>query len=59
MSDPTKHEWKSQRQGGNPANAESYEWVTFCTKCGIEYPGKEFLDRIPDCDAVIWANENG
>lgn len=28
------HEWTSQQQGGDPANADSTEWVAFCKKCG-------------------------
>ena len=30
------HKWVTRRAGGNPADAESYERVTFCDKCGIE-----------------------
>lgn len=31
-----RHAWKSQRSGGAPDMAESYEWVTYCTQCGAE-----------------------
>jgi hypothetical protein len=33
---PCAHQWKTQAAGGNPADVESYERVTFCVKCGEE-----------------------
>lgn len=30
------HQWKSQRMGGDPAEYDSDEWVTFCDLCGKE-----------------------
>lgn len=42
------HDWVTQRQGGNPANIESYEWVTYCSLCGMEYPGDDA--DIPACE---------
>lgn len=32
----TAHQWKTQRQGGHPADATSYERVCFCEVCGLE-----------------------
>lgn len=31
-----RHQWKTQRQGGDPAEATSYERVTSCERCGVE-----------------------
>ncbi len=45
----TEHKWKMQRMGGNPANAESYEWVRFCEVCGIEDTCE---DPLPPCSPV-------
>jgi hypothetical protein len=39
--EPCQHQWATKRQGGDPAEAGSYERVTFCDKCGMEYDGEE------------------
>lgn len=31
-----EHVWTTQRQGGDPTNADSEERVTFCKNCGVE-----------------------
>jgi hypothetical protein len=33
---PDNHVWKGQRAGGDPADAGSYEWVSYCENCGVE-----------------------
>jgi hypothetical protein len=33
---PCNHRWKTQRLGGPPDVADSYEMVTFCELCGEE-----------------------
>lgn len=44
-----KHEWKGQQQGGDPADAGSYEWVCYCDNCGIEMDDdNEHSDCPPD-----------
>ena len=58
MPDEKPHKWISKRSGGDPAEESSYEMVTYCERCGIEHPGDEFLDRIPDCDAILWAMQD-
>lgn len=35
-SKPKYHKWVSRRMGGNPSDAESYEYVCFCDVCGDE-----------------------
>lgn len=32
----SRHKWKTQRAGGPPDVADSYEMVTYCDKCGTE-----------------------
>jgi hypothetical protein len=32
----TKHKWTGQQAGGHPADASSYEWVCYCSECGVE-----------------------
>jgi hypothetical protein len=34
-----QHQWTGQRRGGDPADAGSYEWVSYCALCGMEEPG--------------------
>lgn len=36
-----QHEWIGQRQGGDPADASSNEWVVFCRLCGTEKPAED------------------
>ena len=36
LTKPSRHRWKTQRQGGDPASVESYERVTTCETCGVE-----------------------
>lgn len=45
------HKWITQRQGGSPDMAESYEMVTYCENCGGEYPGdpNEFPEAQFEC----------
>lgn len=31
-----QHEWVGQRQGGDPADAASNQWVVYCRLCGME-----------------------
>ncbi len=46
-TDPLKtHKWVGQRVGGDPANAGSYEWVRYCSVCGIEDTCE---DPLPPC----------
>ena len=33
------HVWTGQQMGGPPDVADSYEWVEYCEKCGLENPG--------------------
>lgn len=40
------HQWKTQRMGGNPADAESYEKVRYHTACGVGYSED---DDLPPC----------
>ncbi len=40
------HKWVGRQMGGNPANAESYEWVRYCDYCGAEDTCEE---GIPEC----------
>jgi hypothetical protein len=47
----TKHTWVFQRAGGNPANAESYEWVRYCSVCGMEDTCED--EELPPCEGVI------
>jgi len=48
-----EHKWKSQRAGGPPDVADSYETVTYCENCGGEYPGDpaEFPEHQFPCAA--------
>lgn len=48
---PTAHKWKTQRGGGPPDVADSYEHITYCENCGGEYPGDpaEFPDKQYPC----------
>jgi hypothetical protein len=34
--EPCEHKWTGQQIGGNPADAESTEWVEYCDLCGEE-----------------------
>lgn len=36
---PDAHQWKTEKVGGGPTEAGSYEFVTFCNDCGMEHPG--------------------
>ena len=56
MMDETGHKWKSERQMVD--YGMGYEYITVCDVCGIEHPGEEFLDRVPTCEEVKWADEN-
>lgn len=40
------HKWVGQKMGGNPACAESYEWVRYCSMCGMEDTCE---DPLPPC----------
>lgn len=40
------HKWVGQQQGGSPAEAGSYEWVRYCSVCGMEDTCE---DPLPPC----------
>ena len=42
----SEHKWGGMQSGGSPAEASSYEWVRFCTICGIE---DTCQDPLPPC----------
>ncbi len=50
MSSPStpmsEHKWTTVRQGGDPANADSYEFVRYCEVCGME---DSCEDPLPPC----------
>lgn len=46
LIDLRTHKWVGRLVGGNPANAESYEWVRYCEVCGIE---DTCQDDLPPC----------
>ena len=56
MSDESGHKWKSERQMTDYGTG--YEILTICEVCGIEHPGQEFLDRIPTCAEIEYAEQN-
>ena len=41
-----EHVWTGCQLGGNPANAESYEWIRYCKVCGMEDTCE---DPLPEC----------
>lgn len=45
-----KHQWKSQRMGGSPADVEAYEIICYCAVCGAEYSED---DNLPLCSEGI------
>ena len=44
-----KHKWKSQQVGGDPTDAASTEWVTYCDVCGVESDGDDYDE---ECEAT-------
>ena len=42
----TEHKWTGCQMGGSPANAESYEWICYCSVCGMEDTCE---DPLPPC----------
>lgn len=45
------HKWGGCRQGGNPAETESYEYVRYCETCGQEDTCE---DSLPPCVGEAW-----
>lgn len=45
-----EHQWKRQRIGGSPSDAESDEVVEYCDRCGVENPGSNPNIELPACD---------
>lgn len=43
-----KHLWITKRAGGDPAEATSYEWITYCDRCGIEYSEENAMEECSD-----------
>ena len=41
------HKWTGRQLGGNPANAESYEWVRFCGR--VRHGRSTCEDPMPPC----------
>jgi len=40
------HQWTGCQQGGNPTEAGSYEWIRYCSVCGMEDTCE---DPLPPC----------
>jgi len=40
------HQWTGKQAGGDPADAGSYEWVRYCSVCGMEDTCE---DPLPPC----------
>lgn len=42
-----EHKWVGQRVGGDPTEAASYEWVRYCSICGMEDTHKDLFPSCP------------
>ena len=46
------HKWTGLQQGGNPAETGTYEWVRYCSVCGMEDTCEDPLPPCPGFDPV-------
>jgi len=53
LKDLRSHKWVGRRQGGDPADAGSYEWVRYCSVCGMEDTCEDPLPPCPGEDGEL------
>lgn len=47
------HCWVGRQQGGNPAEAESYEWIRYCAVCGMEDTCEDIVLPCPGSTSFV------
>ncbi len=49
------HKWTGCQQGGSPSEVGTYEWVRYCSVCGME---DTCQDPLPPCPGAAKADDS-